>query len=61
MFDAKVLIKRLRSFSVPKITVIRCSKLGRPEQSYEKPLVPLSCDTSSETENWILFYRTVQN
>ena len=42
MFDAKVLIKRLPSFSVPKITVIRhvqpisCSKRGRPEQSYEK-------------------------
>ena len=45
MFDAKVLIKRLPSFSVPKITVIRhvkpilklrCSKRGKPEQSYEK-------------------------
>ena len=49
MFDANVLIKRLPSFSVPKITVIRhvksnqsCSKHGRPEQSKEKPLVPLN-------------------
>ena len=49
MFDATVLSKRLPSFSVPKITVIRhvkpilsCSKCGRPEQSYEKPPVPVS-------------------
>ena len=48
MFDAKLLIKRLPSFSVPKITVIqhvkpilKLSKLGKHEQSYEKTLVPL--------------------
>ena len=49
MFDAKVLIKRLPSISVPEITVIRhlkpilnCSERGKPEQSYEKTLVPLT-------------------
>ena len=48
MFDAKVLIKRLSSFSVPKITVIwhvkpilKFINSDRPEQAYEKPLVPL--------------------
>ena len=47
MFDAKVLIKRLQSFSVPKITVIRhvkpILKLQLTWQTRtEKTLVPLS-------------------
>ena len=48
MFDAKVLIKRLPSFSAPKITVIghvkpilKLQQTWQTRQSYEKPLVPL--------------------
>ena len=66
MFDAKVLIKRLPSFSVPKITVIQhvkpilklqsrgCSKRGKPEQSYETRNV-FKKDNASGVQMAIIF------
>ena len=39
LFDAKILIKRLPSFNIPKFQ--SCSKHGYPKKSYEKTLVSL--------------------
>ena len=49
LFDAKIFIQRLSSFSVPKITALRqvcnqiksCTKHGRPDQSQRKRIVAL--------------------